>query len=78
MMMTSFWHPNGTPMSAQQFMEMLFGKLPLSDRPTSRWRAQEERLMRDRDGFQRVLAGYQPAPLAGETACPTKPVDSPA
>jgi type I restriction enzyme R subunit len=27
-MVTSFWHPNGTPMSAQQFMEMLFGKLP--------------------------------------------------
>ena len=25
---TSFWHPNGTPMSAQQFMELLFGKLP--------------------------------------------------
>lgn len=28
MTMTSFWHPDGTPMSAQQFMEMLFGKLP--------------------------------------------------
>jgi type I restriction enzyme R subunit len=28
MMCTTFWHPNGTPMSAQQFMEMLFGKLP--------------------------------------------------
>ena len=28
MMTTSFWHPDGTPMSAQQFMEMLFGKLP--------------------------------------------------
>jgi type I restriction enzyme R subunit len=28
MMATSFWHPNGTPMSAQDFMEMLFGKLP--------------------------------------------------
>ena len=25
---TTFWHPDGTPMSAQQFMEMLFGKLP--------------------------------------------------
>ncbi len=25
---TSFWHPEGTPMSAQQFMEALFGKLP--------------------------------------------------
>jgi type I restriction enzyme, R subunit len=28
MMVTSFWHPDGTPMSAKQFMEMLFGKLP--------------------------------------------------
>ncbi|MES3041010.1 MAG: DEAD/DEAH box helicase family protein [Pseudomonadota bacterium] len=25
---TSFWHPDGTPMSAAQFMETLFGKLP--------------------------------------------------
>ncbi|CAK0769967.1 type I restriction enzyme, R subunit [Gammaproteobacteria bacterium] len=28
MMSTTFWHPDGKPMSAQQFMEMLFGKLP--------------------------------------------------
>jgi type I restriction enzyme R subunit len=28
MVMTSFWHPEGTPMSSQQFMELLFGKLP--------------------------------------------------
>ncbi len=28
MSVTSFWHPDGTPMSAQQFMESLFGKLP--------------------------------------------------
>ena len=28
MMATSFWHPDGTPMSAQQFIEALFGKLP--------------------------------------------------
>ena len=28
MVVSSFWHPNGTPMSAQQFMEALFGKLP--------------------------------------------------
>jgi type I restriction enzyme R subunit len=28
MMMTSFWHPDGTPMSSQQFLELLFGKLP--------------------------------------------------
>lgn len=28
MMVTSFWHPDGTPMSAQQFMQLLFGELP--------------------------------------------------
>lgn len=28
MMMTTFWHPDGTPMSAQQFIELLYGKLP--------------------------------------------------
>jgi len=28
MMVTTFWHADGTPVSAQQFMEMLFGKLP--------------------------------------------------
>jgi type I restriction enzyme, R subunit len=28
MMCTTFWHPDGTPMSARQFMEMLFGRLP--------------------------------------------------
>jgi len=27
-MATTFWHPDGTPMSSQQFMEALFGKLP--------------------------------------------------
>jgi type I restriction enzyme R subunit len=28
MMMTTFWHPSGRPMSAQEFLELLFGKLP--------------------------------------------------
>jgi type I restriction enzyme R subunit len=28
MVATTFWHADGTPMSAHQFMEMLFGKLP--------------------------------------------------
>jgi type I restriction enzyme, R subunit len=28
MICTTFWHPDGTPMSAQQFLETLFGKLP--------------------------------------------------
>jgi type I restriction enzyme R subunit len=28
MMCTTYWHADGKPMSAQQFMQMLFGKLP--------------------------------------------------
>jgi type I restriction enzyme R subunit len=28
MIATTFWHHDGTPMSAQQFLELLFGKLP--------------------------------------------------
>lgn len=28
MAVTTYWHPDGTPISAQQFMELLFGKLP--------------------------------------------------
>jgi type I restriction enzyme R subunit len=28
MVATTFWHPDGTPMSAQQFLEMLYGRLP--------------------------------------------------
>ena len=28
MMMTSFWHPDGTPMSAQEFLQLLFGNQP--------------------------------------------------
>ncbi|ADJ25640.1 Type I site-specific deoxyribonuclease [Dehalogenimonas lykanthroporepellens BL-DC-9] len=28
MMVTSYWHPDGKPVSSQQFMELLYGKLP--------------------------------------------------
>jgi type I restriction enzyme R subunit len=28
MVATTFWHPDGTPMSARQFLEMLYGRLP--------------------------------------------------
>jgi len=28
MVATTFWHPDGTPMSAQEFMQLLFGELP--------------------------------------------------
>jgi type I restriction enzyme R subunit len=45
MMVTSFWHPDGTPMSAQQFMEMLFGKLPefFKDELRALWSAPDTR-----------------------------------
>ncbi len=47
MMATSFWHPDGTPMSAQQFMEALFGKLPAffqhEDELRALWSAPETR-----------------------------------
>ena len=53
MMMTSFWHPDGTPMAAQQFMELLFGRLPdfFSDEATLRaiWSAPDTR--------EKLLAG---------------------
>jgi type I restriction enzyme R subunit len=28
MLVTSFWHPDGKPMSSQQFIELLYGQLP--------------------------------------------------
>jgi len=28
MAVTTYWHPDGTPISAQQFMQLLYGKLP--------------------------------------------------
>ncbi len=28
MMVTSYWHPDGTPMSGQQFLNLLYGELP--------------------------------------------------
>ena len=39
MMVTTFWHPDGTPMSAQQFLELLFGKLPAFFRNEAELRA---------------------------------------
>ena len=49
MMATTFWHPDGTPMSAQQFMELLFGKLPEffanEDELRALWSAPDTRAM---------------------------------
>jgi type I restriction enzyme R subunit len=39
MVATTFWHPDGTLMSAKEFMEMLFGKLPEFFRSESQLRA---------------------------------------
>ena len=47
MMATTFWHADGTPMSAQQFLEALFGQLPefFTDEPELRslWSAPDTR-----------------------------------
>ncbi|MGC4074199.1 MAG: DEAD/DEAH box helicase family protein [Nibricoccus sp.] len=53
MAVTTFWHPDGTPMSAQQFLELLFGKLPEFFRNEAELRA----LWSDPDTRARLLAG---------------------
>jgi len=53
MMITSFWHPDGTPMSAQEFMEMLFGELPEFFRDEAELRA----IWSTPDTRARLLAG---------------------
>jgi type I restriction enzyme, R subunit len=65
MMVTSFWHPDGTPISAAQFMELLFGKLP------EFFRSEEElrTLWSSPDTRQKLLDGlaekeFGPAQLA--------------
>lgn len=50
---TSFWHPDGTPMSAKQFMEALFGKLPEFFRDEDELRT----LWSDPDTRKKLLAG---------------------
>ncbi len=39
MMVTSFWHAGGTPMSAQEFMTLMFGELPAFFKDESELRA---------------------------------------
>lgn len=53
MVVTSFWHPDGTPMSAQQFMETLFGKLPEFFRDEAELRA----MWSTPDTRRKLLAG---------------------
>lgn len=53
MMVTSFWHPDGSPMSAQQFLEQLFGRLPELFKAEAELRA----LWSDPDTRAKLLAG---------------------
>ena len=53
MMATSFWHLDGTPISAKQFMEALFGKLPEFFRDEDELRA----LWSDPDTRRKLLEG---------------------
>jgi len=62
MMCTSFWHPDGTPMSAQQFLEALYGKLPEffqdEDELRALWSAPDTR-RKLLDGLSEKGFGYQ-------------------
>jgi type I restriction enzyme R subunit len=62
MMLTTFWHPDGTPMSAQQFMEMLFGKLPEFFKNEAELRA----LWSAPDTRSKLLQGLAEAGFGGE------------
>jgi len=53
MMVTTFWHPDGTPMSARQFLEQLFGRLPELFNDEAELRA----LWSDPDTRAKLLAG---------------------
>ena len=62
MMKTSFWHPDGSPMSAQQFLEELFGKLPEFFRDEDELRA----LWGAPDTRARLLEGLAEKGFGGE------------
>jgi type I restriction enzyme, R subunit len=62
MMMTTFWHPDGTPISSLQFMEMLFGKLPEFFKDESELRA----LWSTPDTRKKLLQGLAEKGFGGE------------
>lgn len=62
MMMTTFWHPNGTPMSAQQFMELLYGKLPEFFKDEAELRA----IWSEPDTRKKLLQGLAEKGFGGE------------
>ncbi len=85
-MCTSFWHPDGTPMSAQQFMELLFGKLPeffkdeaelraLWSAPDTRRKLLEGLAEKDfgRINWRRCRSSSAPKRATSSTSWPTSP-----
>ena len=62
MMATTFWHPDGTPMSAQQFMEALFGRLPEFFKDEAELRA----IWKAPDTRSSLLSGLADKGFAGE------------
>ena len=62
MMVTSFWHPDGTPMSAQEFMALLFGELPEFFKNEAELRA----IWSAPDTRSRLLAGLGEKGFGGE------------
>ena len=61
-MCTSFWHPDGTPMSAAEFLEQLYGELPAffkdEDELITLWSAPDTRKLL-LDGLSEKGFGYQ-------------------
>lgn len=68
MMVTTFWHPDGTSMSAQQFLEVLFGKLPEffkdEDELRQLWRAPDTRFKLLQGLAEKGFGGEQLAEMA--------------
>ncbi len=62
MMSTTFWHPDGTPMSSKQFMEMLCGRLPDFFKNESELRA----LWSDPETRKKLLDGLTEKGFGGE------------
>ena len=62
MMSTTFWHSDGTPMSAQQFMELLFGRLPEFFRDEAELRA----IWSDPETRRKLLDGLAEKGFGGE------------
>jgi type I restriction enzyme R subunit len=62
MMVTSFWHTDGSPMSAQQFLEQLYGKLPTFFRDEDELRA----IWSDPDTRAKLLAGLAEQGFGGD------------